>query len=146
MSNVPTPPASEDISVGEEGEPVEVEELGVQQFVRYAGASGDFTPLHYEESFAQVAGHDTVIAQGMLLAGYASQFVTDWFGQPQIETFDTRFSAPVEAGKGVTVSGEVVNKQIEGGSVTIDIEFRVVADDGTEALTGTATARLTVTE
>ena len=54
--------------------------LGVADFVRYAGASGDFNPLHYDEATARAAGFRSVFAQGMFSAGVLGAYVADWFG------------------------------------------------------------------
>lgn len=64
--------------------------------VRYAGASGDFNPIHWNDTFAQSVGLDGVIAHGMLTMGSAVTVVEEWIGdQARIRDYQTRFSRPV---------------------------------------------------
>lgn len=129
-----------DVSVGDEGPSLTVEDLDRTDFVRYAGASGDFTPLHFDEPHARSAGYGGVFAQGMLIAGIASRFVTDWFGVRQIRRFRTRFEDQVWPGESVSVSGHLTGKVNDGRSVELEVEFSVSADDGRTVLTGDAVA------
>lgn len=81
-------------------ESTELPELRVrltrQQLVRYAGASGDFNPIHYSDHHAHALGLDSVIAHGMLTMGLAMRVVTDWCGDPaRIASCQFRFSKPV---------------------------------------------------
>ncbi|MBT1018414.1 acyl dehydratase [Canibacter sp. lx-72] len=80
--------------------------------VRYAGASGDFNPIHYRDDYAQRVGLDGVLAHGMLTMGAANSVVLDWLGGAGwIADTQTRFSRPVwvdaERGATVTVSAKV---------------------------------------
>ena len=71
-------------------------ELSRASLVRYAGASGDFNPIHWNERFAQSVGLSGVIAHGMLTMGTAVQLVSDWAGDPgAIVDYQTRFTKPV---------------------------------------------------
>ncbi|MCC6269974.1 MAG: MaoC family dehydratase [Microbacteriaceae bacterium] len=64
--------------------------------VRYAGASGDFNPIHYRDDFAQGVGLPGVLAHGMLTMGIAAQPVVDWLGDPgKVVDFQVRFTRPV---------------------------------------------------
>jgi acyl dehydratase len=130
---------SEAVAVGDEAPGFTVEALSIEDFVRYAGASGDFNRLHYDEAFAKRSGQDGVIAQGMLLAGYASRLVTDWLGHRYVRSFTTQFEAAVGEGEAVTVAGEVVDVTHADGETTVEVTVTVDGDDAT-ALTGTATA------
>jgi len=84
--------------------------------VRYAGASGDFNVIHWNERIARSVGLPNVIAHGMLTMATAGRVVTDWAGDPgRIETYKVRFSSPVpvpddDAGTEVAVSGVVTEK------------------------------------
>jgi acyl dehydratase len=103
--------------------------------VRYAGASGDFNPIHWSESTARSVDLPGVIAHGMLTMGTAVQLVTDWCGDPgAILDYQTRFSAmvPVDEAEGATlqVSGKIGKVGTEGpdaGTVRIDL---TVTDPG----------------
>ena len=84
--------------------------------VRYAGASGDFNPIHWNERVATSVGLPNVIAHGMYTMAQAARFVTDWAGDPgAVLDYKVRFSKPVvvpddDQGATLTVSGEVEEK------------------------------------
>jgi acyl dehydratase len=83
--------------------------------VQYAGASGDFNPIHTQETFAKLVGLPDVIAHGMYTMAIAARVVTEWVGDPgAVVEYGTRFSKPVvvDSGEGATVevSGEVTEK------------------------------------
>lgn len=110
------------------------------QLVRYAGASGDFNPIHFNERIAQGVGLDGVIVHGMLTMALAGRLVTDWAGDPgAVSDFEVRFTRPVvvpDPGAAVlTITGVVaeVTAQQPGvvGSVRIDLTVTV---DGRKVL------------
>jgi len=74
-----------------------VEGVSRPDFVRYAGASGDFVPLHYDQTFVEAAGIPTVFAQGMFTAGLLSRCLTDYVGAGQVRNIKvgpkSKFSA-----------------------------------------------------
>jgi len=91
--------------------------------VRYAGASGDFNPIHTDEGYARATGAPTVFAMGMLPAGYLAHAVSDWFGGPQrLRRFKVRFTTRVWPGDELSCSGRV--EEIEGGLVRVSLEAR----------------------
>jgi acyl dehydratase len=113
--------------------------------VKYAGASGDFNIIHWNERVARAVGLPSVIAHGMYTMAQAGRFVTDWAGDPGAVTdFGVHFSAMVpvpddEAGATIEISGKVRDK-LDGNKVTVDIVARV---DGAKVLTrARATVRL----
>lgn len=94
--------------------------------VRYAGASGDFNPIHYRDDFAQSVGLDGVLAHGMLTMGVAVQVVADWIGDAgKIIDYGVRFTKPVfvdaKDGAVVVVTGKVGNINAETNEVRIDL-------------------------
>ncbi len=94
--------------------------------VRYAGASGDFNPIHYRDDFAQSVGLDGVLAHGMLTMGVAVQVVAEWIGDPgKIVDYGVRFTKPVfvdaKDGAVVVVTGKVGNINTETNEVRIDL-------------------------
>jgi acyl dehydratase len=112
--------------------------------VKYAGASGDFNPIHWNERFAQSVGLPDVIAHGMFTMAEAVRVVTDWCGDPgMVVEYQVRFTKPVvvpdgvdeESGARLTVTGKVsaVN---EDGTVRVDL----VATSGGEKVLGLARA------
>ena len=110
--------------------------------VRYAGASGDFNPIHYSDHFATKVGLPGVIAHGMLTMGTALRVVTDWVGDPaRVMSYFVRFSSPVvvpddEHGVEVTFTARVA--AVESNRVGIAIE----ATSGGQKLLGAARAEV----
>jgi acyl dehydratase len=91
--------------------------------VRYAGASGDFNPIHIDEGYARSTGAPSVFAMGMLPAGYVANAVGEWFGGPQhLRRFKVRFTSRVWPEDEIVCSGRVV--AIEDGSVKVTFEAR----------------------
>jgi acyl dehydratase len=106
--------------------------------VRYAGASGDFNPLHHDQSFAKMIGLESVIAHGMLIMGIAGEAITAWVENKYLKKMSVRFLSmtepvdwnDVENTKNratITVSGKVVKKYEENGEKRIHCS--IVAKD-----------------
>ena len=96
--------------------------------VRYAGASGDFNPIHWNERFATSVGLPDVIAHGMLTMAEAVRVVTDWVGDPgAIVEYGVRFSRPIvvanETGAELTVTGAVTDKR-DDNTVVVTLTAR----------------------
>ena len=94
--------------------------------VRYAGASGDFNPIHYRDDFALAVGLPGVLAHGMLTMGAAVQVVVDWIGDPgRIVDYGVRFTKPVlvdsKDGAVLTISGKIGEIDAENNVVRVDI-------------------------
>jgi acyl dehydratase len=111
--------------------------------VRYAGASGDFNPIHYRDDVAASVGLPGVLAHGMLTMGFAVQPVVDWVGDPAaVVDYQVRFTRPVvvdpEAGVSVTVVAKVGQLDAEASVARIDLTVSV---DGSTVL-GKAQARV----
>ncbi|WP_254527815.1 FAS1-like dehydratase domain-containing protein [Natrinema gelatinilyticum] len=147
-ADVPSPTAddfervrtTDDLAVGEAGPRVVVADLERQHFVKYAGASGDFNPIHYDEPYATGAGNESVFGQGMFTAGITSRVVTNWFDIADVTSFGVRFQSRVFPGDTVVATGEVSTVDPETGTVETDLEATTAA--GETLLTGTATADL----
>jgi acyl dehydratase len=102
-----------------------------QDLVKYAGASGDFNPIHWNEAFATGVGLPGVIAHGMFTMGAAVQLVTDWAGDPAaVVDFQTRFTKPVlvsdttgtdEPGANIEVSGTIGALDEDGKTARVDL-------------------------
>jgi acyl dehydratase len=127
---------------GETRRLVLTDDLTRTQIVQYAGASGDYNPLHTDERFAhEVAGYPTVFAHGMLTMGMAGRVLTDWFGSDAILEYGVRFVAQVWPGDRLTATA-VVNECSERDSSPIAILSVEVANQAeVVVLTGTATVR-----
>lgn len=132
----------EEVSVGDEIPSRTFEALEREDFVRYAGASGDFNPLHYDEPYAKSAGRDTVIGQGMVVAGHVSSVLSAWVGPEHVETFTVRFTAAILPGDDITVTGSVVDRREKDDEVELDVELTAANADDEPVVTGTATAVL----
>ena len=94
--------------------------------VRYAGASGDFNPIHYRDDFAQSVGLDGVLAHGMLTMGAAVQVAVDWVGDAgKVIDYGVRFTKPVfvdaQDGAVLVVTGKIGEIDAENGEVRIDL-------------------------
>jgi acyl dehydratase len=108
-----------------------------RDLVRYAGASGDFNVIHWNERIARSVGLPDVIAHGMLTMALAGRFLAEWAGDPGAVTeYGVRFSAPVvvpDDDKGATVEvAGTVTERLDGHRVAIDVTAR---SDGTKVLT-----------
>ncbi len=103
----------EDINIGDEVIDLLKPPITKVQLVRYAGASGDFNPLHTDDDVARAAGFDGVIAQGMLVMGIAAQAVTDWVPKRALKKFNVRFRGATRPGDIIRVLGKVKDKRVE---------------------------------
>jgi acyl dehydratase len=104
----------DDVEVGTEI-PAQSYPVDRLNLVMYAGASGDFNPIHWRESFAKKVGLPDVIAHGMYTMAQGGRYVTDWVGDPgAVVDYGVRFSAPVvvpdEGGATLEISGKVEEK------------------------------------
>jgi acyl dehydratase len=129
-------PSYEDIQAGTELAPRQYQ-VTRRDLVRYAGASGDFNVIHWNERIAKSVGLPDVIAHGMLTMALAGRFLTEWAGDPgAVAEYGVRFSAPVvvhddDKGATVEVTGTVTEK-LDGRRVAIDITAR---SEGAKVLT-----------
>ena len=116
-----------------------------RNLVRYAGASGDFNVIHWNERIAKAVGLPDVIAHGMLTMALAGRFLSEWAGDPgAVAEFGVRFSAPVvvpddDKGATVEVAGTVTGK-LEGNRVAVDVTAR--SDDAKVLTRARAVVRL----
>jgi acyl dehydratase len=130
MSTAPIAPAFSDLAVGQDIGSRSIT-VSRQDLVKYAGASGDFNPIHWNEAFATSVGLPGVIAHGMFTMGAAVQLVTDWAGDPAaVVDFQTRFTKPVlvtdttgtgEPGAVIDVSGAIGALDAEAGTARVDL-------------------------
>jgi acyl dehydratase len=137
---MPNGPRFEDLSVGDQAPPLVVENLSRTNFVRYAGASGDFNPMHHDDTVATSVGNPSVFGHGMLTAGYMARVVKDWLGPESLRRFQVRFSKQVWPGETLTCTATVTELREDGGDGLADLELAVANADGESKLTGSATA------
>jgi len=101
-----------DLNIGDEVVRSTKPPISKEQLVRYAGASGDFNPLHTDDETARKVGFDGVVAHGMLIMGFLAQAVTEWFPQRFLKKINIRFKEATRAGESITVTVTVTEKQI----------------------------------
>jgi acyl dehydratase len=132
-----------DVKVGDKKELLLVDDLSRTQIVQYAGASGDYNPLHSDDKFTtEVAGYPSVFAHGMLTMGMTGRIVTDWFGVESLKKYGVRFVKQVFPGDTLTATAEVTDVRDEGGEKVADVSVTTVNQDGDAVLTGAATVKL----
>ena len=131
------------LQVGDTHTKVLVDDLTRTQIVQYAGASGDYNPVHSDEKFVtEIAGYPTVFAHGMLTMGMTGSLLTDWVGDGRLTDYGVRFVNQVWPGDTLTATAEVSAIREEDGQHLADLTVTTVNQDDTPVLTGTATARL----
>jgi acyl dehydratase len=94
------------------------------QLVMYAGASGDFNRIHFDQDFARQVGLGGLVAHGMLTMGFAGSCLTSMVGARQIRELRARFLAPVRVGDVVEARG-TVREVLADGDIVIDLEAKV---------------------
>lgn len=113
------------------------------QLVKYAGASGDFNPIHIAHHYAEKAGLSGVIAHGMLTMGFAGEHITKWIGEGgTLKRLKVRFTAMTRPGDVVTLKGNVTDKKKADGENLVECEIWAETQDGAKTITGTATVAL----
>lgn len=128
-----------DLEVGASRTVVLVDNLTRTRIVQYAGASGDFNPLHTDETFAkEVAKSPGVFAHGMLTMGMTARAVTDWIGEERLTGIGVRFTAQVWPGD--TLTATVTVTEVSDGQARFEIT--TINQDGAVVLTGTALGRV----
>lgn len=132
-----------ELNIGDEYEAVVVDNLTRTQIVQYAGASGDYNPLHSDEVFAtKAAGYPSVFAHGMLSMAMTGRMLTDWVGDGRLERFGVRFVNQVWPGDTLTARATVEAVREEDGKHLVDLAVSTHNQDGNEVVSGYATARI----
>lgn len=109
----------QDIKVGEVF--TASEEVDKYRTIYYAGASGDFNPIHIDPEFGKMVGLGGVILHGLCTFGFMTKTVTDWTGDPgTLKRIKCRFARPVHLGDTVTTEGTVT--AVEGNTVSLDLK------------------------
>src|SRR5262245_51866023 len=132
-----------DLHVGDKHSEVVVEDLKRTQLVMYAGASGDYNPVHTDEVFVtKVAGYPTVFAHGMLSMGLTGTMLTNYVGDGRLTRYGVRFTSQVWPGDSLTAKATVEAIRAEGGQQFVDLQLSTVNQNGEEVLSGYASARI----
>jgi acyl dehydratase len=131
-----------ELAVGDRHEHVVVSDLTRTRIVIYAGASGDFNPLHSDEVYAtRVARYPTVIAHGALTMGLTARLVTDWLDDGVLTKFGVRFHRQVWPGDTLTASATVLDVTTEDGLAVIELDLETVDQNGQRVVSGYARVR-----
>jgi 3-hydroxybutyryl-CoA dehydratase len=134
------------VTVGSELPARGIGPITATDIIRFAGAGGDFNPLHHDPLAAKEAGFDSVIAMGQMQAGMLASWVSDQFGIEHLREFSVRFTAPVRVGDRLELTGRVVGVRRAAGSeasraAVADVEMAVTAGDVT-VMTGRAVVQV----
>jgi acyl dehydratase len=108
-------------------------------FVRYQGASGDFNPIHHDETFARSAGFPTVFSVGMLQAGLLATYCTDLFGPSNVRRFKVQFREQVWPDDVLTANGKIVKVYEADEEPRLDLELVMTRQTGGVAIRAEAT-------
>ena len=113
------------------------------QIVQYAGASGDFNPLHTDEIFTtKIAGYPSVFAHGMLTMGLTGTLLTDALGDGTLRSFGVRFRSQVWPGDVLTATATVTDVERNDDEALVSLDVETVNQKGEVVVSGTATAAL----
>ena len=110
--------------------------------VMYAGASGDFNPMHTDEVQANGAGLPSVFGHGMFTAGLLGKAITDYVGVGNLRTYKIRFTKQTWPGEVLTTHVTVERTYEQGSESRVDLECRVTNQDGETKLSGVAVAAI----
>jgi acyl dehydratase len=129
----------DDVHVGDQA-PEKVHKLTRTDLVRYAGASGDFNPMHHDEVLATAAGQPSVFGHGMFSMGFLGSAITDYVGAGNLTHYKVRFSRQTWPNEVLTTKITVAGKRSEDGHDLVDLDVRLVNAQGEEKVIGEATA------
>ncbi|HXQ10460.1 MAG TPA: MaoC/PaaZ C-terminal domain-containing protein [Caulobacteraceae bacterium] len=120
-----------------------VEDLKRTQIVQYAGASGDYNPLHTDEIFTtKVAGYPSVFAHGMLTMGMTGKMLTNYVGDGRLTKYGVRFTNQVWPGDTLESTATVKEIKEEDGQKIVVLDVATTNQDGVPVVTGYAEARI----
>ncbi len=131
------------LNVGDTHEEVVVDNLSRTQIIQYAGASGDYNPLHTDEVFTtKVAGYPSVFAHGMLSMGLTGVMLTNYVGDGRLTKYGVRFTRQVWPGDTLTAKATIEALREEDGQHFVDLAISTVNQLSQEVISGSATARI----
>ena len=119
----------------------EVPDVNRTHFVRYAGASGDFNPIHHDQTFAERAGLSTVFGIGMWTGGVLSRIPSEWFGPESIRRFQVRFASRLWPSDTIRCRGRITRVYEEDGLPHADLDLLAENQKGEVLIQGSATVR-----
>lgn len=131
------------LNVGDTHSETIVENLTRTQIVQYAGASGDYMPLHTDEVYArEVAGYPSVFAHGMLSMGATGVMLTNWVGDGRLTEYSARFTRQVWPGDDLTATATVTAIDSIEGQYFVQLDVVTVNQNGQTVIDGKASARI----
>jgi acyl dehydratase len=137
-----TKPYFEDVQVGEEIPKLVKEPVTHLQLVRYAGASGDFNPLHTDPEVGAMIGTGGIIAHGMLIMGFVGQMLSDYVGPEALRKFGVRFKGMTHLNDVITCTGVITEKYEIDGEARIAGKVQAADQNGDLKVAGTFVAAL----
>jgi len=132
----------EDVQVGDTIPKLVKPALTHIQLVRYAGASGDFNPLHTDPKFGEMVGTGGIIAHGMLIMGFVGQLLSDYVGPAALRKFGVRFRGMTRLDDVITCTGTITEKYEADGEGRIAGKVQAVDQNGDVKVSGTFVAAL----
>jgi acyl dehydratase len=141
-AQVPAKLYYEDVQVGDEIPKLVKSPVSHLQLVRYAGASGDFNPLHTDPKIGEAIGIGGIIAHGMLIMGFVGQMLSDYVGPAALRKFGVRFKGMTRIDDVITCTGTISEKYEVDGEARIAGKVQAVDQDGDVKVTGTFVAAL----
>ncbi|SPM40256.1 Acyl dehydratase, partial [Mycobacterium numidiamassiliense] len=140
--NSQTSRADDEFTVGASRECTVIADVTRTQIVQFAGASGDYSPLHTDEPRALGAGYPSVMAHGMLAMGAAERLLAEWVGRERLMRYRVRFVSPVWPGDSLYAIVTVLDVRGNPQSSYVDLDVRTINQHGVTVLSGSATARI----
>lgn len=132
----------ENIKVGDIIPEITFDEVTQVQLIKYAGASGDFNPIHTVPSYAKEAGLEGTIAHGMLIMGMLGKLVSDWAGVKHITKYGVSFKNKTLPGDILTAKGEVKKISEKDGETFADCKVFIQDSEGDIKVDGKVTIKL----
>jgi acyl dehydratase len=132
----------EDVAVGDEIPSLTTQPITHLQLVRYAGASGDFNPLHTDPKVGEMIGTGGIIAHGMLIMGFVGHMLSDYVGPQALRKFKVRFKGMTHLGDVITCSGKITEKFEAEGETRIAGTVQAADQNGDVKVTGSFVAAL----
>ncbi len=132
----------DDVEVGTEA-PVVERVLSRTDLVIYAGASGDFNPMHHDDTLAMAAGQPSVFGHGMFSMGLLGSALTAWAGPGRVRHFGARFAKQTWPGETLRTRAVVTGRREEDGLLLVDVECSLANPSGEVKVVGDATLDLT---
>ena len=128
----------EDVTVGDEVTPL-VKQPTTRQLVMWAGAVGDYMPIHYDKDFARSRGLDGVIVHGQLIGAFLGQLMTDWIGgRGALRKLSCSYKGMNYPGEAVTCKGKVTKKYVQDGEHCVECSLWAENPKGEKTATGMA--------